>query len=137
NYEHLSGTTKIGLRGTVLLPKSEGKASVRSEMGTVRIDASFRHLAEPSRFDPSDLTYVLWAISPEGRAVNLGELIQKGGSSSLTATTQLQTFALVVTAEPYYSVTQPGNIVVLENFVPEKSNIKFETVEVKYEFQKR
>jgi outer membrane protein OmpA-like peptidoglycan-associated protein len=137
NYEHLSGTTKIGLRGTVLLPKGEGKAAVKSEMGAVRIEASFKNLEAPSLFDPSDLTYVLWAISPEGRAVNLGELILDDGSSSLTATTQLQTFALVVTAEPYYSVTQPGNVVVLENVIPENSTMKFETVEVKYEFQKR
>ena len=137
NYEHLSGTTKIGLRGTVLLPQAEGKVAVKSGMGTVRIDASFKHLAAPSQFDPSDLPYVLWAISPEGRAVNLGELIVDDGSSSLNATTQLETFGLVVTAEPYYSVTQPGNVVVLENVVPEKSTMKFETVDVKYEFQKR
>ena len=137
NYEHLGGTTKIPLRGTVILPKAEGKAAVTNEEGTVRIKASFKGLEAPSRFQPSDLTYVLWAISPEGRAVNLGELVLHGGSSSLSATTELQTFALVVTAEPYYSVAQPGNVVVLENAVPEKSAIKSETVEVKYEFQKR
>ena len=137
NYDRLNGTTNIELRPTVLLPHAEGTAAVKSEMGTYRVKAQFKSLESPTKFDPSVLTYVLWAVSPEGRAENLGEVVPRGGTSFLTATTDLQTFALIVTAEPYFGVSQPGNIVVFENAVPEKSKVKFEVADVKYEFQKR
>jgi outer membrane protein OmpA-like peptidoglycan-associated protein len=84
------------------------------------------------------LTYILWAISPEGRAVNLGEVLVGGNSrSKLDVTTDLQAFALIVTAEPYYAVRQPSNVVVLENVIREDTQGTPETVSAKYELMER
>lgn len=137
NYQNLNGSTEIDFRGTVLLPKAEGEADVKSKNGIVKINAEFVNLEEPSRFGPEYLTYVLWAISPEGRATNLGELIVKNGKSKIEATTQLQTFGLLVTAEPYYAVTQVSDVVVLENMASKDTNGKVEGVEAKYELLER
>ena len=104
--------------GTALLPSADGKAKVRSKRGTMEVEAEFGNLQNPTTFGAEYLTYVLWAISPEGRSVNLGEvLVGDNSRSKLTATTDLQGFALIVTAEPYYAVRQPSNVVVLENVI--------------------
>jgi outer membrane protein OmpA-like peptidoglycan-associated protein len=117
NYRHLSGPTKIDFKGTVLLPLARGQAKVESKRGAVRIQAQFEKLEPASRFGPEFLTYVLWAISPEGRANNLGEVQLQGQKSKLDVTAQFQAFALIVTAEPYFAVIQPSEVVVLENMV--------------------
>jgi len=84
------------------------------------------------------MTYVLWAISPEGRAVNLGEVLLGGNHrSKLNVTTDLQAFALIVTAEPYYAVRQPSNAVVLENVIREDTKGTSEAVNAKYELMER
>src|SRR5271156_4093407 len=101
NYEHRGGPTPIDFQGTVLLPHAKGTAIVESHRGSVSIDAKFEHLDAPTRFGREYLTYVLWAISPQGRPKNLGEILVDGGKSSLKVTTDLQVFGLVVTAEPY------------------------------------
>ena len=114
NYGHRSEATDIDFAGTTLLPGADGKAKVRSKRGTIEVEADFGNLQAPTTFGGEYLTYVMWAISPEGRAVNLGEVIVGGNDrSKLTATTDLQAFALIVTAEPYYAVRQPSNVVVL------------------------
>ncbi len=99
NYRHRSGATDVNFAGTALLPLSGGDAKVRSKRGTLEVEAEFRNLRNPTIFGNEYLTYVLWAISPEGRAVNLGEvLVGDNDRSKLTATTDLQAFALIVTA---------------------------------------
>src|SRR5579863_5831759 len=75
NYEHRGGPTMIDFQGTVLLPKAKGAATVESKRGRIMIDAKFEHLEPPTRFGREYLTYVLWAISPEGRPRNLGEVL--------------------------------------------------------------
>src|ERR1035437_2195028 len=118
NYRHRSGATDVVLAATDLLPSSNGKAKVRSKRGTLEVEAEFENLQSPTTFGGEYLTYVLWAISPEGHAVNLGEVLVGGNDrSKLTATTDLQSFALIVTAEPYFAVRQPSNVVVLQNIV--------------------
>jgi hypothetical protein len=138
NYGHRSEPTKIDFHGTVLLPRAEGEAKVESKAGVVEIECKFDKLEAPTRFGPEYLTYVLWAITPDGRPVNLGEILTDGsGKSKLTATTSFQTFGLIVTAEPYFAVTQPSNVVVLEN-VPRPDTVgKVEEVEAKYELLPR
>ena len=114
NYEHRSGSSKLDFVGTDLMPSANGEAKVNSRRGSIEIDAEFGDLREPTTFGNEYLTYVLWAISPEGRAVNLGEvLVGDNHRSKLRVTTDLQAFALIVTAEPYYAVRQPSNLVVL------------------------
>jgi outer membrane protein OmpA-like peptidoglycan-associated protein len=138
NYRHRSGVTEVGLLGTTLLPSAEGKAKVRSKRGTMEVEADFGNLQTPTTFGGEYLTYVMWAISPEGRAVNLGEVLVGGDDrSKLTATTDLQAFALIVTAEPYYAVRQPSNVVVLENVVREDTKGTSEAVNAKYELMER
>ncbi|MGA2890039.1 MAG: OmpA family protein [Terracidiphilus sp.] len=138
NYRHRSGATSVDLTGTSLLPSADGKAKVRSKRGTMEVEAEFGNLQSPSTFGAEYLTYVLWAISPEGRAVNLGEvLVGDNDRSKLTATTDLQAFALVVTAEPYYAVRQPSNVVVLENVVRADTKGTSEAVNAKYELMER
>ena len=99
------------------MPKANGEAKLESKQGYIEIEVEFDELQKPTTFGNEYLTYVMWAITPEGRSVNLGEVLLNGNRSKLDVTTDLQTFALVVTAEPYYAVRQPSNVVVLENVI--------------------
>ncbi|MGB7586508.1 MAG: OmpA family protein [Terriglobales bacterium] len=138
NYQHRSGATKLDFAGTDLMPSATGEAKVNSKRGSIEIKAEFGNLQNPTTFGTEYLTYVLWAVSPEGRAVNLGEvLVGDNHRSKLHVTTDLQAFALVVTAEPYYAVRQPSNVVVLENVVRADTKGTAEVVDVKYELMER
>jgi outer membrane protein OmpA-like peptidoglycan-associated protein len=138
DYQHRGGATQVDLAGTALLPSADGKAKVRSKRGTMEVEADFGNLQSPSTFGGEYLTYVLWAISPDGHAVNLGEVLIGGNDrSKLTATTTLQAFALIVTAEPYFAVRQPSNVVVLENVVRVDTRGTAEAVNAKYELMER
>jgi outer membrane protein OmpA-like peptidoglycan-associated protein len=138
NYRHRSGATKINFQGTTLLPKARGNAEVASKQGAIHINAEFQGLQPASKFGPEYLTYVLWAVSPEGRPVNLGEvLFGRDGKSKLNVTSDLQAFGLIVTAEPYFAVTQPSDVVVMENEVRADTQGQFEEVEAKYELLQR
>ncbi|MFZ0867342.1 MAG: OmpA family protein [Candidatus Sulfotelmatobacter sp.] len=138
NYEHRSGSSKLDFAGTSLMPSANGEAKVNSKRGSISIDTEFGDLQRPTTFGNEYLTYVLWAISPEGRAVNLGEvLVGDNDRSKLHVTTDLQAFALIVTAEPYYAVRQPSNVVVLENVIRENTKGTSEAVNAKYELMER
>ena len=138
NYEHRSGSSKLDFAGTALMPSANGEARVNSKRGSIEIEAEFGNLQRPTTFGNEYLTYVLWAISPEGRAVNLGEVLVGGNDrSKLHVTTDLQAFALIVTAEPYYAVRQPSNVVVLENVIREDTKGTSEAVNAKYELMER
>src|SRR5215469_2252635 len=119
NYQYRSGLpTDIDFRGTVLLSNSKGHATVESKRGRTDIEAKFEKLTPPTPFGRQYLTYVLWAVSPEGAPHNLGEIVPNGGDSAhVHVTTDLQAFGLLVTAEPYSAVRQPSDVVVLENQV--------------------
>ena len=133
-YEHRSGSTKINFRGTDLMPGALGEARVESKRGTMKIDVELQSLDKPTTFGNEYLTYVLWAISPEGRSVNVGEvLVGDNHRSKLEVTTDLQAFALIVTAEPYYAVRRPSNVVVLENEIRPDTLGTSEAVDAKYE----
>lgn len=138
NYKHRGGASKLDFAGTDLMPAATGQAKVESKKGYIEIEVEFANLANPTSFGNEYLTYILWAISPEGRAVNLGEvLVGDNHRSKLDVTTDLQAFALVVTAEPYYAVRQPSNVVVIENVVREDTKGTTETVDAKYELLER
>jgi outer membrane protein OmpA-like peptidoglycan-associated protein len=138
NYQHRSGATKLDFAGTDLMPSANGEAEVNSKRGSIEIKAEFGNLEKPTAFGNEYLTYILWAISPEGRAVNLGEVLVGGNHrSKLVVTTDLQAFALIVTAEPYYAVRQPSDAVVLENVVREDTKGTTEAVNAKYELMER
>jgi outer membrane protein OmpA-like peptidoglycan-associated protein len=138
NYRHRSGATKLDFAGTDLMPMADGQAKVESKKGYIEIEVEFGGLQKPTTFGSEYLTYVLWAISPEGRAVNLGEiLVGDNHRSKVDVTTDLQAFALVVTAEPYYAVRQPSNVVVIENVIREDTKGATETVHAKYELLER
>src|ERR1017187_10167810 len=138
NYQHRSGATKLDFAGTNLMPSANGQAEVNSKRGAIEIEAEFGNLRNPTTFGSESLTYILWAISPEGRAVNLGEVLLGGNHrSKVKVTTDLQAFALIVTAEPYYAVRQPSNVVVLENLVREDTKGTTEAVNAKYELMER
>jgi outer membrane protein OmpA-like peptidoglycan-associated protein len=120
------------------MPSANGEAEVNSKRGSIEIKAEFGNLEKPTTFGNEYLTYILWAISPEGRAVNLGEVLVGGNHrSKLVVTTDLQAFALIVTAEPYYAVRQPSDAVVLENVVREDTKGTTEAVNAKYELMER
>lgn len=138
NYEHRSGSTKLDFAGTDLMPAAHGEAKVNSKKGRIEIEAEFSDLERPTTFGTEYLTYILWAISPEGRAMNLGEvLVGDNHRSKLDVTTDLQAFALIVTAEPYYAVREPSNVVVLENVVRTDTRGTIEAVDAKYELMER
>ena len=138
NYKHRSGATKLDFAGTALMPLANGQAKVESKKGYIEIEVEFGNLQDPKTFGNEYLTYVLWAISPEGRAINLGEiLVGDNHRSKVDVTTDLQAFALVVTAEPYYAVRQPSNVVVIENVIRPDTKGTTEAVDAKYELMER
>src|SRR4030081_776030 len=138
NYEHRGEPTRVDFQGTVLLPKAKGEAWVESKRGRVSIDVKFDHLEAPTRFGPEYLTYVLWAISPEGRPKNLGEVVVGGSNKAkLQVTTELQALGMIVTAEPYYSVPTPSDVVVLENVVRPDTIGRVEEVTARYDLLPR
>jgi outer membrane protein OmpA-like peptidoglycan-associated protein len=137
NYHHRSGATKLGFKGTDLMPGAHAEAKVESKKGYIEIEVEFHGLENPTSFGREYLTYVLWAITPEGRSMNLGELLVSGKSSKLDVTTDLQAFALIVTAEPYYAVRRPSNVVVIENVVREDTVGTTQAVNAKYELLER
>ncbi len=138
NYQYRGDAAHVDLAGTALMPSADGRVKVRSKRGTMEVEAKFRNLQSPTKFGGEYLTYVLWAISPDGRAANLGEvLVDDDNQSKLTATTDLQAFALIVTAEPYFAVRQPSDVVVLENVVGADTKGTAEIVNAKYELMER
>jgi len=145
NYRPRSGETQVDFQGTPLLPKGNGHATIKGEKGYITVDAHFGHLEPPAKYGREYLTYVLWAITPEGRATNLGEVQYDDSDARIKVTTELQAFALVLTAEPYFAVSQPSDAVVMENvFRPEKfaslkdgTEGRLEVVDAKYELLKR
>ncbi len=133
-YEHRTGSSKINFAGTDLMPSAKGEAKVASNRGAIKVKVEFWNVKKPSTFGPEYLTYVMWAISPEGRAVNMGEvLIGENDRSKLDVTTDLQAFAMIVTAEPYYAVRRPSNVVILENEIRSDTKGDSEVVDAKYE----
>jgi outer membrane protein OmpA-like peptidoglycan-associated protein len=137
SYQHRSGETKIDFTGTSLMPDAHGTAKVEGKKGVIAISAEFRNLPDATQFGGEYLTYVLWAITPDGRTANLGEIIRDGTSAKLEATTELQEFALIVTAEPYFAVSRPSDVVALENVVRRDTNGGVEPVDAKYELFER
>ena len=133
-YAHRSGSTKINFEGTDLMSSAKGEAKVDSHRGAMEIEVEFWDMQKPTSFGLEYLTYVMWAISPEGRPVNLGEVLIGGNHrSKLDVTTDLQAFALIVTAEPYYAVRRPSNVVVMENVIRPDTIGATEVVDAKYE----
>jgi outer membrane protein OmpA-like peptidoglycan-associated protein len=137
NYQHRSGPTIIDFRGTALMPEARGAATVNSKQGRIEIKLHVDKLTGANQFGPEYLTYVLWAITPEGRPKNLGEVLLGGSSSRMEVTTDLQTFGLIVTAEPYFAVTQPSDVVVMENVVSEQTSGTIQPIDVHYELLQR
>jgi outer membrane protein OmpA-like peptidoglycan-associated protein len=116
HYRLQGGTTKVDFQGTDLLQRASGEAKVEGKKTNFEIDAKFHGLEEATKFGLEFLTFVAWAVSPQGRPVNLGEVtLDHNGNAHLKAYTDLQTFGMIVTAEPYFAVTQPGNMVVMES----------------------
>jgi outer membrane protein OmpA-like peptidoglycan-associated protein len=134
NYFHRSGSTKIGFQGTALLPTAKGSAKVEARGGRTSVEVSVEGLTPANGFGPEYLTYVLWGITPEGRPVNLGEVLPTGGKdkNEIAVTTNLQTFGLIITAEPYFAVTTPSDLVVMQNVVTDKTQGVLEQVNAHY-----
>jgi outer membrane protein OmpA-like peptidoglycan-associated protein len=116
------------------MPSARGEAKVESKRGVLAIEAEFSDLDRPTAFGTEYLTFVMWAISPEGSSVNLGEvLVGDNRRSKLEVTTDLQAFALIVTAEPYYAVRRPSNAVIMENVIRQDTKGTTQAVDAKYE----
>ncbi len=140
NYHHRQGTTKIDFRGTALMPEARGEAEVTPNDGATRISLKFDHLSNPVQYGPEYLTLVLWAITPEGRPERLGEVTLRNAdqkSAELYATTDLASFGMIVTAEPYFNVSEPSDVVVMENVLSKDTTGTMEDVDAKYELLKR
>jgi outer membrane protein OmpA-like peptidoglycan-associated protein len=138
NYRHRSGPTEVDFRGTDLMPQARGEVVVNSKQGRIEIKAHVDKMTPAGQFGPEFLTYVLWAITPEGRPKNLGEVLLGGGDNSrMEVTTDLQTFGLIITAEPYYAVTQPSDVVVMENVISDRTTGTIEPIETHYELLQR
>ena len=138
SYRNRSGWTKVDFEGTALAPKAKGKADINSRKGYIEIKTEVKNLPPASQYGTEYLTYVLWAVTPDGRPKNLGELlINQDGNADIDVTTDLQSFGLIVTAEPYFSVTQPSDVVVMQNVIRQDTVGKYEEVDAKYELMPR
>lgn len=139
NYRHRSGSTHINFAGTSLMPEGTGQAKIDTDKaGRLVINTSLHHMRKPTSFGPQYLTYVLWAITPEGRPANLGEVLpNNGGNADPHVTTDLQAFGMIVTAEPYFAVTRPSDMVVMENVVRPDTEGWEEHITAKYEAMDR
>jgi outer membrane protein OmpA-like peptidoglycan-associated protein len=138
NYKYRSEPTMIDFRGTVLLPKAKGQALVQSKQGHTEIDASLENLGSPQHFGLEYMTYVMWALTPDGRPHNIGEVVPGSRDKArLRVTTDMQAFALIVTAEPYSAVRQPSDVVIAENVVRPDTIGKIQEVEARYELLPR
>jgi outer membrane protein OmpA-like peptidoglycan-associated protein len=132
NYQNRR-STEIGFQGSPLLPLANGQAKISSERGRIAISAEFRNLEPAQKFGHEYLTYVLWAITPEGKANNVGEVLLEGNKSKISVTTALQTFGLIVTAEPYFAVSEPSDAVVLENVALPGTSGTIQQMSAKYQ----
>ena len=138
SYRNHSGWTKIDFQGTSLAPDAKGTADVNSRLGHMEVKVSIKGLPAAKNFGPLFLTYVLWAITPDGHAANLGEVVvDSSGDFKADVTTDLQAFGLIVTAEPYFAVRQPSDVVVMENVIRQDTIGKSEMVDAKYELLPR
>ena len=138
SYRNHSGWTKVDFQGTSLAPQAQGTADVNSRLGHMEIKLDVKHLPAARSFGPLYLTYVIWAITPDGHASNLGEVVvSHDGNYQGTVTTDLQAFGLIVTAEPYFDVPQPSDVVVMENIIRNDTQGKWEVVNAKYELLPR
>jgi outer membrane protein OmpA-like peptidoglycan-associated protein len=138
SYRDRSGWTKIDFQGTSLAPNAKGTAEVRSQLGHMEVKLDVKNLPAPQTFGPLYLTYVLWAITPDGHPTNMGEIVvDSSGKYSGTMTTELQAFGLIITAEPYWAVRQPSDVVAMQNFIRTDTEGKWETVNAKYELLPR
>jgi outer membrane protein OmpA-like peptidoglycan-associated protein len=137
NYRRAGSATKVDFHGTELMQGASGEAKVENKSNRLEIEAKFAGLEDATKFGLEYLTYVLWAVSPQGRAVNLGEVVLKNGGGQVKAISDMQTFGMIVTAEPYFAVTQPGNMVVLENVLSPGAIGKVENIDAQYELLAR
>jgi outer membrane protein OmpA-like peptidoglycan-associated protein len=137
NYSHAKGSTPIDFKGTVLMPFAKGEAKVEGKKGVISISAKFEKLSPATQYGPQFLTYVLWAVTPEGRASNLGELELDGEKAKVDGAAAFQAFAMIVTAEPYFAVTQPSDVVVMENEVRPDTEGSVEEVDAKFDLLQR
>jgi outer membrane protein OmpA-like peptidoglycan-associated protein len=137
NYSHASGSTPVDFKGTVLMPFAKGQSRVEAKKGVVSISAKFEKLLPANQYGPQFLTYVLWAITPEGRATNLGALELEGNKAKVDGATAFQAFAMIVTAEPYFAVGQPSDVVVMENSVRPDTEGSVEEVDAKLDLLQR
>jgi len=137
NYRHRSGATKIDFKGTANMPAAKGEAKVESKQGYIEIEVEYRNLQPANMHGAEYLTYVLWAVTPEGRASNLGEILLNGANGKLNVTTELQAFGLIVTAEPYFAVTQPSDVIVMENIARADTVGKVDEIDAKFELLQR
>ena len=137
NHAKCAGVSSVDLHGTALLANAHGEARFQKKQNRIEIAAKFDGLVDAMRFGPEYLTYVMWAISPDGRATNLGEFAVQDTKSTLSVTIELEAFGLIVTAEPYFAVPQPSDAVVMENLFRTGSIGQIEAVEAKYELLPR
>ena len=139
NFHHRTGMTQVDLKGTELMPKSTGVARVQSNTGATKMTLDIKKMSPPQSFGPEYLTFVAWAVTPEGRAQNLGEIVLNGDAThrSIDVATELQAFGIIVTAEPYWAVTQPSDVVVMENFIRPDTTGTIEQVDAKFELLQR
>ena len=133
NYRRAGGSAKVSFEGTKLMPTATGEAKVEAKNNRMAIEAKFERLDDATKFGLQYLTYVFWVVSPQGRAENLGEITLKNGAAEIKADTDMQTFGMIVTVEPYFAVTQPGSMVVLENSFSTFTSGKVENIDATYE----
>ena len=132
NYLNRSGSTHVNFEGTNLEPSIKGDAKVDAVTGKTNVSVHLEGFTPANGFGPEYLTYVLWAISADGRPQNLGELELSGNKASLNVTVPFQSFGMIVTAEPYYAVSVPSDVIVAQNVFSDRTQGILQQVNIHY-----
>jgi outer membrane protein OmpA-like peptidoglycan-associated protein len=102
-------------RGTPIAATAEGEGKVEYQDGNAQISANVKNLPAPASLGPYT-AYVLWALTPDGRASNQGVVVgAEGGKGKMDTQHGAPQFALIVTAEPHFAVTVPSTMIALYN----------------------
>jgi len=118
NCQARRGGIRITFKGTDLMPKARGEVNAKSYEGSAFIQGKFENLPSPTTLGEQYMTYVLWTMTAKDLPIRIGELEIKDSRGSVETRTAVQAVALFITAEPYIEVSQPSNLVVLEQVVP-------------------
>lgn len=109
--------TEFNMFPTRRLREAQMSAQVKIERGQARIELKYSKMRPAVLFGGEVCSYVLWAVSPNGEPLNLGEIpiVKDDAGGKQQVSTSWTSFALIVTLEAYSGVERPSSLMVFWN----------------------